>query len=63
MEASSLPIQVSAAQIRRMMRDHKVTISMVVSKWGVSANRVKQVRKVGGPWDWRVMIRSTRAAA
>jgi len=48
--------EISARQVRRLMVQNHVTIRQVAARFGVSMERVRQVRKVGGAWDWPLMI-------
>lgn len=48
--------QVSAQNIRRLMRQYKVSSAQVAAHFNLSLARVKAVRKNGGPWDWPIMI-------
>ena len=48
--------EISARQIRRLMAQNHITIRQVAARFQISMERVRQVRKVGGPWDWPIMI-------
>lgn len=48
--------QISANQVRRLMAQNHVTIRQLAARFQISMERVRQVRKVGGAWDWPLMI-------
>jgi hypothetical protein len=52
-------IAVPAREVRALMRRHRVTVRQIAEAWEVPMTRVRVVRRIGGPWDWPLMIART----
>lgn len=52
--------RLSGAMVRRLMRQHRVTIRSVAQKWNITMKRVREVRKDGATSfaasEWHFMI-------
>ena len=57
-----LPVTVSAAVIRALMRKYHVTIDEVAAEFDLTKKRVREARENGGQWDWPLIIEKTAAA-
>jgi hypothetical protein len=65
---TTLPDSLSAAAVRRIMRQHRVTIRKLASALHITQKRVREVRCRGvcGPmyvWDWIEAITGEREGA
>lgn len=52
-------VTIAPTTIRRLMRQHRVTVAQVAAFWafaGITQARVRAVRRLGGAFDWPQMI-------